>query len=65
MKLSDVMGAADLAVYAEVGLVLFLMVFFGVAAKVLLTKSSAYEEELNIPFDSEPKHAAAKGRVEI
>lgn len=34
MKLSDVMGAADLAIFAEIGLVLFMAVFLGVVVRV-------------------------------
>ena len=35
MKLSDIMGHADLAFYAQVALVLFLAVFVAVAVRVL------------------------------
>lgn len=51
MKLSDVMSAAQLSVYAEVGLVFFLFAFTAVVGKVLLTKKSVYDEATLIPFD--------------
>lgn len=54
MKLSDVMSAANLAIYAEVGLVLFLLVFFGVIVRVLWPRAGAYEEERMIPLRDEP-----------
>ena len=53
MKLSDVMSGANLAVYAEVGLVLFLLVFFGVVVRVLWPRAGAYEEERMIPLRDE------------
>ncbi len=53
MKLSDIMSAANLAVYAEIGLVLFLVAFLIVVAKVITTKTSAYEEVINIPFEAD------------
>lgn len=55
MKLSDVMGAADLAVYAEVGLVLFLAAFLAVVARVLLPgRDDSYEKARMIPLSDEP-----------
>jgi hypothetical protein len=65
MKLSDVMSAADLSIYAEVGLVLFLVAFVLVLITVLSTKNSSYEQVLNIPFDdgSASKNTASKSTV--
>lgn len=55
MKLSDVMGAADLAIYAEVGLVLFLAAFIGVVVRVLWPgHDDNYEQALMIPFTEKP-----------
>lgn len=55
MKLSDVMGAADLAIYAEVGLVLFLAAFVGVVVRVLWPgHDDNYDEALMIPFTEKP-----------
>ena len=55
MKLSDIMSAADLAIYAEVGLVLFLLAFVGVVIRVLWPGSSdRYEKVQMIPLTDEP-----------
>jgi cbb3-type cytochrome oxidase subunit 3 len=57
VKLSDVMGAADLVIYAEVGLVLFLGAFLAVVARVLwFDKRENYEEIEAIPLCDEPIH---------
>jgi cbb3-type cytochrome oxidase subunit 3 len=55
MKLSDIMSAADLAIYAEVGLVLFLAAFLGVVIRVLWPgREDNYEKALMIPLSDEP-----------
>lgn len=41
MKLSDIMGHADLAIYAQVALVLFLAVFLAVAIRVFRPSNKA------------------------
>ena len=51
MKLSDAMSFADLAIYAEVGLVLFLAAFVMVMIKVMVTKSNHFDEAVRIPFE--------------
>ena len=56
MKLSDVMSALDLAVYAEVGLVLFFFAFALVALD-LIRRGRAMETLASLPLDgrdSEP-----------
>ncbi len=54
MKLSDVMSAAGLASYAEVGLVLFLAAFLVVAIRVFWFERSDVLEAVNrIPLDDE------------
>ena len=55
MKLSDVMSAMDLAVYAEVGLVLFLLAFAAVAFDVL-RRGRSLESHAALPL--EPESAA-------
>jgi hypothetical protein len=50
MKLSDVMSAMDLAAYAEVGLVLFLVAFTLVAFDVL-RRGRALEKLGRLPLD--------------
>lgn len=54
MKLSDVMSAADLAIYAEVGLVLFLIAFSAVVLNVTLKKKGSYDEVARIPLEEAP-----------
>lgn len=55
MKLSDIMSAADLAIYAEVGLVLFLAAFIAVVISVLWPgRDDNYEEALMIPLSDKP-----------
>lgn len=64
MKLSDVMGAADLAIFAEVGLVLFMAVFLGVVVRVLWPGRRSLDEELvQIPFSETPVHTREQGDV--
>lgn len=54
MKLSDVMGAANLAFYAEIGLMLFLAAFVAVLARVLLSGGKEEWARLGrIPFEGE------------
>lgn len=53
MKLSDVMSAMDLAVYAEVGLVLFLVAFAGITVDVL-RRGRALESHAALPLEPEP-----------
>lgn len=54
MRLSDIMSAANLAIYAEVGLVLFLLVFVVVAFRVFASKAGAFDEQAMIPLSDEP-----------
>lgn len=54
MKLSDVMSAAGLSGYAEVGLVLFLGVFVAVAVRVLwFQRGTSFESEAQLPLEKE------------
>jgi cbb3-type cytochrome oxidase subunit 3 len=46
MKLSDVMSAANLAVYAEIGLLIFLVVFLLVCVRVLWPGQKGLFDEL-------------------
>ncbi len=62
MKLSDVMSAANLAVYAEVGLLIFLMVFLAVCVRVLWPGQKAHFEQLaGIPLGNEATPRARGG----
>ena len=60
MKLSDVMSAADLSVYAQVGLVLFMLVFLAVLVRVMWPGQSHLDDELvRIPFSDESQSDAS------
>ena len=51
MKLSDIMGAANLSFYAEVGLVLFMAVFVAVTVRVFWPgQAEQYEALGRIPL---------------
>ncbi|HEV8246372.1 MAG TPA: hypothetical protein VGP93_11415 [Polyangiaceae bacterium] len=53
MKLSDVMSAMNLALYAELGLVLFLLAFALIALDLWRSKSSALEQARMLPLEDE------------
>ncbi len=54
MRLSDVMSAADLSIYAQVGLVIFMLVFFAVIVRVMWPGRARLDDELvRIPFSEE------------
>jgi cbb3-type cytochrome oxidase subunit 3 len=56
MKLSDVVGHAGLAFYAEVALVLFGIVFIAVVARLLLTRHAPEWEAMGrLPLDDDPR----------
>jgi len=52
MKLSDVMGAAGLTSWAEVGLIISFITFAAIVAYVFIVRSKAsYEDERNLPLE--------------
>ncbi|MEM6730270.1 MAG: cbb3-type cytochrome c oxidase subunit 3 [Myxococcota bacterium] len=52
MRLSDIMGNADLAIWPSIGLILFLGIFAGVVAFVFSRrKAKDYDEASRIPLD--------------
>jgi hypothetical protein len=54
MKLSDVMGAADLAIYAEVALVLFFVAFAVVLLRAVWPGQGASWDDLGrLPLDGD------------
>lgn len=53
MKLSDVMSAANLAIYAEVALVIFFAVFLLIAWRVLRGRKE-WQRARYLPLDDEP-----------
>jgi cbb3-type cytochrome oxidase subunit 3 len=52
VKLSDVMGAANLAIYAEVGLLIFFLVFVLIVWR-LLRKNTDWEHARRLPLDDD------------
>jgi len=59
---SDVMSAAGLAIYAELGLVLFLAVFVAVVVRLLWPgRTAEFERLARIPLDDElPQPSGAR-----
>ena len=55
MKLSDIMSAAGLTSWAEIGLVISFLTFAAIVAYVFVVRSrDSYEEDRNLPFDDDP-----------
>lgn len=54
MKLSDIMSAAGLASWAEVGLIISFLTFAVIVAYVFLVRNKAsFEEARNLPLDDD------------
>lgn len=62
MSLSDIMSAAGLTSWAEVGLIISMATFAGIVAWVFLRKKSSWEHMRHLPLDDEPHHTGANGR---
>ena len=66
MKLSDIMGAAGLSIYAQIALVIFVGIFACVVAYLFLGKNRAahFERAAMMPLDDDhcvtPRHARAE-----
>jgi cbb3-type cytochrome oxidase subunit 3 len=59
MKLSDIMGNANLSIYAEVAMVIFLLVFLAIAVRLWLPgRQQALQEAARLPLDDDPTPAA-------
>jgi cbb3-type cytochrome oxidase subunit 3 len=55
MKLSDIMAAAGLSFYAQVALVLFLIVFIAIAIRTFLpSRRQELDEASRLPLDDGP-----------
>ena len=68
MRLSDIMGAAGLATYAEIALALFMLVFVLVAINIMLQKNQrVWEQARFLPLAEDrnpqkaPKHSSQAG----
>lgn len=53
MRLSDIMSAANLSFYAEVGLVIFFMAFAFVGIHVLRKSAGSWERTRRLPLEDE------------
>ncbi len=54
MKLSDIMSAAGLTSWAEIGLIISFVTFAAIVAYVFLVRSrDSYEEDRNLPLDDD------------
>ena len=54
MKLSDIMSAAGLTSWAEIGLIISFVTFAAIVAYVFIVRSKAsYEEDRNLPLDDD------------
>ncbi len=61
LRLSDIVSHSGLAIYAEVALVLFLLVFVGVVISVVRPGSKAQLDAASrIPFNDEPAAAPSE-----
>jgi cbb3-type cytochrome oxidase subunit 3 len=59
VKLSDIMGYANLSVYAEVAMVIFLIVFVAIAVRLWLPgRQQALRDAARLPLDDDPTPAA-------
>jgi cbb3-type cytochrome oxidase subunit 3 len=59
VKLSDIMGYANLSVYAEVALVIFLIVFLALSVRLFLPGQDAeLREAARLPLDDDTTPAA-------
>ncbi len=56
----EVMQAAGLHMYAEIGLILFIVAFIFVLARVILLKRDEIEELEKLPLDDDADSAASK-----
>ncbi len=60
MKLSDIMSHANLAVYAEVAMVIFMLVFIAIAVRLWLPgRQQALRDAARLPLDDDSTFAAA------
>lgn len=52
MKLSDIMSAANLTIYPRIALILFILAFIVVVARLLLSRDTAkWEHDASLPLD--------------
>ncbi len=65
MSLSDIVGRAGLAIYAEVGLILFLIAFAGIAVRTFWPgREREMDEAARLPLDDDLPGATRSGANE-
>ena len=52
-SLADVVAGAGLHIYADIALILFLAAFVAILARVMFTKRSHWDHELNLPLEDD------------
>jgi cbb3-type cytochrome oxidase subunit 3 len=62
MSLSDIVGNAGYALYAEVALVIFFLVFLGIVTYVVLRRKGAWERARRLPLEDEPPAGPPEGK---
>ena len=53
MRLADVMSAAGLSSWAELGLIISFVTFMGIVAWVMLRRKSSWDHARHLPLESE------------
>ena len=53
MSLSDIVSNAGFAIYAQVALVIFFLVFVGIVVYVFLRRKSSWDHVKNLPLDDD------------
>lgn len=54
MRLSDIMGAANLSVYAEIAMILFIVVFIAIVIRIFSPgRKRTYDAASRMPLDDE------------
>ena len=65
MRLAEIMGMAGLQVFAEIGLVMFLLLFAGVLVSTFSRKNRAmFERAREAPLDDAPGASPERSRHE-
>jgi len=65
MRLAEIMGAAGLQVFAEIGLVMFLILFAGVLVYTFTKRNRAtFERARTAPLDEAPRSSAERAHHE-
>lgn len=63
MRLTDIMSHLELHVYAEIGLIIFLIAFFAVVIRVLTTKRVESERMASLPLEDDTAAPSSKGET--